>query len=153
MNTAGRYAVEAPTTTARVVLATLVCLGVHGCDDVSGSAVELSWILRPPTTTDAASCAQTRIRQMRLLWDVAGDAGSQAWPCTDTRAVTDFDLPAGEATLWVVPECDGGPAAEDTYEAPAPVVRTLAVGEVVSLDAVVVQVQIANCSLQPCICQ
>ena len=78
---------------------------------------------------------------------------SEAWPCSDNRAVTAFDLPAGDAALWVVPECESGPAAQDTYEAPAPVVRTLVVGDVVSLDAVVVQVQIASCTVQPCICQ
>ena len=87
------------------------------------------------------------------MWDVGGNAGSESWPCTDNRAVTEFDLPAGDATLWVVPECASGPASEITYEAPAPVVRTLVVGEVVSLDAVVLQVQIAGCESQPCICR
>ena len=114
-------------------------------------------MLRPSNGDESAcsdqSCCQTsRVEQMRLMWDVGGVTGSDAWQCEDNRAVTGFDLPAGEASLWVVPECAGGPAATATYEAPAPVVRTLIVGEVVSLNAVVVQVQVADCGSQPCIC-
>lgn len=87
------------------------------------------------------------------MWEVEATTGFDAWPCEDNRAVTGFDVPPGEAQLWVVPECAGGPAAAETYEAPAPLVRTLTTGEVVSLNAVLVQVQISDCALQPCICR
>jgi hypothetical protein len=90
---------------------------------------------------------------MRLAWDVDGVQGSDAWRCEDNRAVTGFVVPPGEASLWVVPECAGGPASSDTFEAPPPVVRTLVAGDVVSLNAVVVQVQLGDCTLQACICQ
>jgi len=141
-----------------VALTTVLSLGVHAsCTNVSGGAVELSWLLRPSngdeTLCSEQSCCETsRVDQIRLHWDVGGTTGSDAWACMDNRAVTGFVLPPGEASLWVVPECAGGAASTDTYEAPAPVVRTLVDGEVVSLNAVVVQVQVADCGSQACIC-
>jgi hypothetical protein len=90
---------------------------------------------------------------MRLTWDVGGQIGFDSWQCEDNRAVTGFSVPPGEALLFVTPECATGPASEDTYEAPAPLVRDVAVGDVVSLNAVVVQVQIGGCESQPCICR
>jgi hypothetical protein len=158
MNSADPSTVEPRTTATRVALATLVCLGIHAsCTEVSGGAVELSWLLRPSNGDENAcsdqSCCQTsRVEQMRLLWDVGGITGSDSWRCEDNRAVTEFVLPPGEASLWVVPECADGPAATELYEAPAPVVRTLIDGEVVSLNAVVVQVAVTDCGSQPCIC-
>jgi hypothetical protein len=142
---------------ARVVAVALTWLCLHACADVSGGAVELSWLLRPSDGNESAcseqSCCQTsRVAQIRLNWSVDGNTGSDAWQCDDNRAVTKFELPPGDAILWVVPECAGGPAETDTYEAPAPVVRTLVAGEVVSLNAVVVQVQVSACAEQRCIC-
>jgi hypothetical protein len=135
-----------------------VCLAVHGCTDVDGGAVELSWKLRPTDNTscgdDETCCEASSVGRMRLTWDVGGQIGFDSWPCEDNRAVTGFSIPAGEAILFVAPECTSGLAAtEDTYESPAPLVRDVAVGDVVSLNAVVVQVQIGACELQPCICR
>jgi hypothetical protein len=140
---------------ARVVVTIFTCLSLHAsCADVSGGAVELSWLLRPSNgdesvCSDQSCCQTSRVAQMRLNWSVAGNPGSDAWRCDDNRAVTKFEIPPGDATLWVAPECACGPATPDTYEAPAPVVRTLVVGEVVSLNAVVVQVQVSSI----CLCQ
>jgi hypothetical protein len=55
--------------------------------------------------------------------------------------------------LSVSPICAGGPAAPDTYTAPAPVQRTVNVGDTVSLGAVELILQVSSCELQPCICQ
>jgi len=138
-------------------LAVVFAIACAGCTDVSGGAVELSWLLRPSNGDENAcneqSCCQTsRVAQIRLNWDVDGTVDSDAWPCEDNRAVTKFVVPPGQASLWVTPECTGGPALTATYEAPPPVVRTLVAGDVVSLNAVVVQVQVADCDVQPCIC-
>lgn len=146
-------------TRARVGVATLTCLALHAsCADVSGGAVELSWLLRPSDgdesiCTDQSCCRTAGVSQIRLSWDVEGSVGSDAWPCDDNRAVTKFVVPPGEAALWVVPECADGPAEPERYEAPAPVVRTVVVGEVVSLNAVVVQVLVGGCAPTNCICQ
>jgi hypothetical protein len=140
------------------VLLAIVCAGsIPSCTEVTGGAVELSWLLRPSNgdenaCSEQSCCATAHVVDMRLMWDVGGVMGSDFWPCEDNRAVTGFELPPGEATLWVVPECATGPAEADAYEAPAPVVRTLVDGEVASLNAVVVQVQLANCDSQACIC-
>lgn len=157
VNTRDRRGVQS-TEIAPWALALCLCLPLlTSCTDVTGGAVELSWLLRPSDGNENAcseqSCCETsRVAQMRLLWDVGGTTGSAEWACADNRAVTGFVLPPGEAALWVEPQCAGGPAAAATYEAPAPVVRTLVDGEVVSLNAVVVQVQIASCESQACIC-
>jgi hypothetical protein len=158
MNNAELAGVKAPT---RVVFATVVCLVVHAsCTDVSGGAVELSWLLRPSNgdenacENDQSCCQASRVERMRLVWEVDGTTGFDSWPCADNRAVTGFDVPPGQAQLSVVPECAGGVLAQPAlYEAPAPVVRTLITGEVVSLNAVLVQVQISDCMAQPCICR
>ena len=141
---------------ARVVAATLLCLSLHAsCADVSGGAVELSWLLRPSdgnesVCSDQSCCRTSRVGQIRLNWSVDGNPGSDAWRCTDNRAVTKFEIPPGDATRWVTPECEGGcPVMLDWYEAPAPVVRTLGAGEVVSLNAVVVQVQVSSICVCP----
>jgi hypothetical protein len=140
-----------------VAVGVVLAIACASCTDVSGGAVELSWLLRPSNGDENAcsdqSCCQTsRVTQIRLNWNVDGTTGSDAWPCDDNRAVTKFVLPPGQASLWVTPECAGGPASSATYEAPPPVVRTLVAGDVVSLNAVVVQVQVSDCGAQPCIC-
>jgi hypothetical protein len=142
----------------RVGLAVFAWLSIlASCADVNGGAVELSWLLRPSngdesTCSDQSCCRTAEVAQIRLNWSVDGISGSDAWRCDDNRAVTRFEVPPGAATLWVVPECAGGPASSEFYEAPPPVVRTLVAGEVVSLNAVVVQVQVADCGLPACVC-
>jgi hypothetical protein len=135
-----------------------LCLSLHAsCADVSGGAVELSWLLRPAdgnesVCSDQSCCLSSGVSQMRLNWSVDGNPGSDAWRCDDNRAVTKFEIPPGEATLWVAPECSCGIPCTDKYEAPPPVVRTLVVGEVVSLNAVVVQVQVPSICVCPIVC-
>lgn len=139
-------------------LAVVVAIACAGCTDVSGGAVELSWLLRPSNgdenaCSEQSCCQDSRVTQIQLNWSVDGNVGFDAWPCEDNRAVTNFVLPPGEASLWVTPECSYGPAASAAYEAPPPVVRTVVAGDVVSLNAVVVQVLVAGCQAPDCICQ
>src|SRR5688572_2574306 len=91
------------------------------CDDVEGGAVELSWKLRPASSsledkfvecrtaievkddiTDEIIERDVEILEMRLEWSVTTEnndivTGSDQWPCSDSHGVTGFDLPAGTA--------------------------------------------------------
>jgi hypothetical protein len=136
---------------------------VHaGCTDVTGGAVELSWRLRPTsgagTTQPFIDCNSGfpltgTVTGIRLDWDVAGTASFAVFPCNAGHGVTRFEVPTGDALLSVSPVCAGGPAALDTYTAPAPEQRTVTVGNTVSLGAVELVLQVTSCELQPCICQ
>lgn len=147
-----------------VAIATL-CLAVHGCDTVTGGAVELSWKLRPASSSldqKFVDCdfLPSPISKIQLHWIVipndanAADAqGQAAWNCQDNHGVTGFDLPEGTARLWVTPECEDGPASPDTYIAPAIVERTVGLGDTVSLGAVELVVSVSYCGpMMPCIC-
>jgi hypothetical protein len=153
----------------RVAIVTL-CLPVHGCDTVNGGAVELSWKLRPVSSSledKFVDClwgdASNAIAQIRLHWEVSnssedptGKVGSQAWSCGFSHGVTGFDLAEGLASLWVTPECaDGQPAMASTYIAPAIVQRSVIRGDTVSLGAVELVVSVLPCGVPnrpPCIC-
>jgi len=145
------------------MIGTALYLLVHAaCTDVSGGAVELSWRLRP---TSGAGTSQPFIdcnsgfpltgpvTSIRLDWDVAGTQAFAVFDCNAGNGVTRFDLPPGQALLSVSPICAGGPAAPDTYTAPAPEQRAVNVGDTVSLGAVELILQVTSCDLQPCICQ
>lgn len=147
----------------RVAVATALCLAVHGCAEVDGGAVELSWKLRPAASTledkfvacDSGLAGTGAVSRIRLDWEMqdgSGRAASATWRCSDNRGVTGFDLPEGEALLWVSPECASGPASAETYTAPAPQRRVVNLGDTVSLGAVEIVLQVSYCGQQPCIC-
>jgi hypothetical protein len=148
----------------RMALATVLCLAVHGCQGVSGGAVELSWKLRPASSSledKFVSCDPRRLGtgpviSMRLDWEVLTQAGVQAgskdWPCTDNHGVTGFELPEGTALLHVTPVCAGGDADPASYIAPAAEQRPVIVGDTISLGAVEIVVNVLFCASQPCIC-
>lgn len=131
-----------------------------GCVSVDGGAIELSWSLRT-TNGDVTDCATANVNEMRLFWSVEGaDEGSaryDTFPCDPPRAATRFEVPPGTASIWLVPICeDGTPAADDTYEAPAPIVRSVIDGEVVTLNALLLVVRTTDCGevgQEACICQ
>jgi hypothetical protein len=161
----------------RAVVGTLYLL-VHGCDTVSGGAVELSWKLRPASSSlpdkfvDCASAQRGAgtVTGIRLHWQVnepdGGASGSsQVWPCELNHGVTRFDLAEGTANLWITPECGvdmGQDADPATYIAPASVQRKVLRGDTVSLGAVELVVSVSYCDrgpdnvpgvpVQPCIC-
>jgi hypothetical protein len=158
---------------AQVLLMTAaVAFMFTACDDVTGGAVELSWRFRPEpgyipddpadpfVDCDSEQPYTSPIARMRLDWDVAGAGSSASWDCSAGNGVTRFDVPAGEALLTVTPECGSGDADPTTYIAPAPIERSVTVGDVVSLGAVELLLRIASCGsgangsdVQPCICQ
>lgn len=132
-------------------------LPVHGCDTVSGGAVELSWKLRPASSSledkfvdcDSGKPGTRPVRDMVLHWRVATDdgvdEGFRAWNCEFNHGVTGFDLAPGMAQLWVTPACANGDADPDTYIAPATVERSVNRGETVSLGAVELVVSVSEC--------
>lgn len=148
----------------RGVVGTL-CLLVHGCDAVNGGAVELSWKLRPASSSlsdkfvecDLEKYGAGSVTGIRLHWRVVGQdggsiEGSQAWRCEFNHGVTGFDLPEGTADLWVTPDCGPDEAAPGTYIAPARVQRDVIRGDTVSLGAIELVVSVSYCDLQSCIC-
>jgi hypothetical protein len=147
---------------ARIIVATALCLSVHGCADVDGGAVELSWKLRPTSSSledKFVECSSGRtgtgaVTYVRLDWEVGGIVGSAAWSCEDSHGVTKFDLPAGMALLTVHPECGDHLAADPaSYISPAVEQRRVSPGDTVSLGAVELIVNVSYCPDQPCICQ
>jgi hypothetical protein len=141
-------------------VALAVCLAVHGCADVKGGAVELSWKLRATTGSDQTflDCAVSvrgagRVAFIRLDWDVEGVADFRQWSCDDDHGVTGFELPEGRALLRVSPVCSNKDASTETYIAPAPEQRTVIAGDTVSLGGVELLLEVSSCDRQTCICQ
>ena len=158
------YVQRAVVTATRVSIATVLCLAVHGCEDVTGGAVELSWKLRPSSSSDPdkfVNCDSGKVgagpvTAIRLDWTVGDVAKFDQWSCGDEHGVTRFDLPPGRAQLTVTPRClpDGeGDADPAAYIAPALEQRDVIVGDIVSLGAVELVVVVSSCDQQTCICR
>jgi hypothetical protein len=148
----------------RVVIATALCLLVHGCEPVDGGAVELSWKLRPASSSlpdkfvacDSGQPDTGPVIMIQLDWQIedgTGQKGAAQWRCDDNHGVTGFDLPEGDALLSVTPVCESGPASLNAYTAPAPEQRKVIAGDTVSLGAVELVLQVSDCGRQPCICE
>lgn len=134
--------VEALGRCAGVALATLLSCSLHGCSQVGGGAVELSWSLQD---YDGAPlhCVQgaLTIDTIRLWWQVDAARGSTDFACAKYHGVTAFEVPAGDALLWVEPQCLGGtPVVPAAFMAPAPLERTIGIGDVVELHAVEIEI-------------
>jgi hypothetical protein len=154
-----------------VVLA--LCIGVHGCGEVDGGAVELSWKLRAASGSGSedsildcnVGIEGTRpVTHIRLDWEVDGMSHFRQWECDENHGVTGFELPEGTALLRVSPICSVDDvqmvAAAETYTAPPPEQRTVIVGNTVSLGGVELLLVVSDCDKPPlpgkggpCICQ
>lgn len=139
----------------------LLLLLYGACTQVDGGAVELSWKLRPASSSlpdkfvdcNSGQTGTNPVTRIRLDWEVVGrGSGFASWRCGDNHGVTGFDLPEGEALLLVTPECAEGPADPATYTAPAPEQRHVILGDTVSLGAVELVLKVSYCGQQPCIC-
>jgi hypothetical protein len=141
-----------------------LCPLVHGCADVHGGAVELSWKLRAAAGSTATflDCAITlaptnqvvEVARIQLDWDVGGDTGVRSWPCDADHGVTKFELPEGTALLRVSPICANDMVPlPSTFRAPAPEQRKVILGNTVSLGGVELLLEVSSCDLQACICQ
>lgn len=120
--------------------------------------MELSWSLRTFEGESIGSCGDARIARVRLCWtslDAEDDppgAGcrpqnSKEFGCGEQSGITGFDVPPGRTSLSIQPIClDGAAAREGTYEVPAPIVRTVQEGKVVTLSSLLI---VANDHTQP----
>jgi hypothetical protein len=155
-----------PVTVAKALRAVVfaLCLVVHGCADVNGGAVELSWKLRAATGSDLTflDCAITlqptgervQVAKIQLEWRVGDVDGVRSWPCDDDHGVTKFELPEGQALLSVSPICSNDAVAlASTFRAPAPEQRKVIVGNTINLGGVELLLEVSSCDLQACICQ
>jgi hypothetical protein len=87
-----------------------------------------------------------QLTAIRLYWQV-GDLSGQLdastpyedFQCSTENGVTSFEIPPGNALLYVAPVCDSGSGSAEadscTYTAPAPVERTMVAGQTVQLGA------------------
>lgn len=133
-----------------------------GCTAVDDGAVELSWTFRPASSSlpdKFVDCSannepnSTPVVAVKLSWDVDGVEGSAQWPCQNHTGATKFELPPGQAVLTVSPVCASDIALDPaSYIAPAPYQRQVTTGDVVSLGAVELVLQVESCEEQPCIC-
>lgn len=131
-----------------------VCLAVHGCAaSPEGGAVELSWALRD-RELGFVNCERANVTTIRLAWE-GTSSGFDTWPCNnqgEQRGVTGFNVPVGRVSLTISPECATGPADPAAYEAPPPIVRTLELGGIATLGAVVIEVDLKGSDTLPMIC-
>jgi hypothetical protein len=113
----------------------------------------LSWALRSTYDRDISDCAGGRIGQIQLRWDTGASTRRREFPCDDNHGVTAFDLPTGSVALSISPVCaDGTPAETSTFVAPPPIVRDIAIGQAVTLDALLLVVQVDDCGAHTCVC-
>ncbi|MEZ4401068.1 MAG: hypothetical protein R3B06_13675 [Kofleriaceae bacterium] len=112
----------------------------------------MSWALRSTQDQDISDCAGGRIDQIVLLSDTGNAQTTHAFPCADNHGVTAFDLPTGAVALSISPTCASGALpVPGTFEAPPPIVRNVAIGQAVTLDALLLVVE-ADCQNHVCIC-
>lgn len=159
MNSAVRRRVEASICRSRATLvwcawATTLCLGVHGCTEATGGAVELSWALRSTRDVRIDDCVGNTVGRIRLWWATEDMQRYTAFPCNDNHGVTAFDLPVGQVSLYVTPECtDGNSADPEHFVTAPPIVREVTIGEAITLDAVLLVVKVDDCATSAtCVC-
>lgn len=145
----------------RCTLVTVGALGALvsavGCVDISGGAVELSWSFQTfvgGSIQDA--CATTQVESVRLCWRAKGGENGtnncqvltsyDDFPCNDFRGITDFVIPPGEQLMEIAPLCTGQdqPPERQKYDVPAPIVRDVITGEVVTLDSLLIVINEAD---------
>jgi hypothetical protein len=111
---------------------------------VDGGAIELSWSLRSFTGDPIDQCTNADISTIRVWWEADDESDRPAFTdfaCEESRGVTGFEVPEGTTRVWVEPVCtDGAEAAPDTYQAPAPIVRDVSNGDVITLNSLLIVV-------------
>ena len=144
MNRSELNPVERRGATARAVWLLLISLIWTACVDIGGGAVELSWTLRTPDG-EPNQCGRASIDNVRLCWkanDEPGQTcdGQASFDCEEQRGFSRFEVAPGATRLWIEPLCEDTLVVPDpaTYEVPAPVVRQVETGEVVTLNALLI---------------
>jgi hypothetical protein len=162
------HPVETPRQAMLRVIAVAAGPVLMGCVQIEGGAVELSWSIRT-IDGDSASCNLRSadgavdfedIETVRVCWESTVDdmeltgvctaAASTKFPCVEAHGVTGFGIEPGPTALWIEPVCAGSgvPPEPDRYEVPAPIVRDITEGGVVTLNALLIAVQPDACERQ-----
>jgi hypothetical protein len=140
-------------------------LGSPACVNVEGGAAELSWALfnragkKVPCSGDDES---GNVSDVRLCWtpvapgeplDPTCRAPTQeTFACPEGHGVTGFDLAAGRTAFWVVPVCASGAVPDAAmFQTPAPIVREVVEGEVVTLSALAIVIGSSEEELPTCV--
>jgi len=123
-------------------------MAATGCVQVEGGAVELSWSIRDFNGTKV-ECGAALIEEVRICWqaiDAPGDIEcrlSHSFPCLASRGVSEFEVDEGDTAFFIQPRCvvageELVPQGE--YQVPAPIVRKVEKGKVVTLNQLLVLV-------------
>ena len=152
-------AVESPKLLLLRVIVVATWLGFVGtaCVQIDGGAVELSWSIRNLDGESAGCDLESSdgaddfadIADIRICWEPVLDDGeligacdpvlSTRFDCLSGRGVTGFEIAEGKTALWIEPVCevtDVTPTGQ--YEVPAPIVRDVTSGQVVTLNALLI---------------
>lgn len=119
-----------------------------GCVEINGGAVELNWTLRGFNGENIGDqterCEMPGVKDVRIVWvhqEGLGTGFSQ-FPCVDGQGTTPFEIPDGQVAFSTQPVCcDGTPGPAGSYQAPAPIVRAVTLGQVVSLRTLLIEVE------------
>ena len=169
MNTPGPNLVPGDSSRQTRILPVLLAACTFGyvlqsiqCVDINGGASELTWSLRTfEGERQRDSCSKAKISKVRLCWNEVTNANTGCRPgkfrefdCEAETGVTLFEIEPGPTRFRIEPLCaDGQVAAENTYQVPPEIVRTVTEGEVVTLDALLIVVTDPDtCTGAECTC-
>ncbi|MBL4635431.1 MAG: hypothetical protein JKY56_16340 [Kofleriaceae bacterium] len=128
------------------------------CVQIDGGATEFNWSLRTIAGNVVSDCALSNVAKIRLCWLDEGQSGgecladqSREFNCNEFTGVTLFEIKEGRTEFFVQPICDDGlPAAANTFQSPAAIVRTVREGEIVTLNALLIVVSEPDEPDKPC---
>lgn len=127
-----------------------------GCVNIDGGAVELSWTVHDTSgrTVECKDIGLAEVELTCLTVPELGEAvqlepcrtgsgterGRNAWTCGRLGGSTAFDIAPGNRQFRISAVCrSGSPAAETRY--PDPILRDVVEGEVVQLNALLIEVR------------
>lgn len=126
--------------------------------------MELSWAVFD-FGGDGRSCEFSGISDVTLCWQAADGLSSEFscepesshdFDCITEQGSTPFEVPPGPTSLWIEITCaqTGAPAPLDTYQVPAPIVRTVSDGDIISLNSllIVATERGSQCGDRTCTC-
>ena len=132
-----------------------------GCVQIDGGAIELSWAVFD-FEGEGQSCESAGISEVNLCWQAADGLSSEFvcqpeashdFDCETEQGSTAFEVPPGPTSLWIEITCEQtrDRATPGSYQVPAPIVRTVRDGEIVSLNSLLV-VATPSCGEGDCTC-
>jgi hypothetical protein len=126
--------------------------------------VELSWTLRSFSGDIVATCREGRLAEVQICWQPLGegdaeldascqDSRSATFPCEEQNGTSGFEIESGPTAFWIEPLCrDLAPPDPGTYQVPAPIVRSVDEGRIVTLNSLLIVVTPLGTSCPPAGC-